>query len=152
MRMYRGEVVWEEAVWRVEMPPPPEDGTAPAAIVGYIVRHPVACTWLAAKRLMVMFFRVRPSYSLAHNLFCAGVYVPLALLGLAGVLLAWRKPEGMAAILLVGIHALIVALTFNDNDGRFTLYFTPLLATAAVLLLCAGCTKVIPAMKPTTNP
>ncbi len=145
MRMYRGEVVWEEEVWRVEMPPPPEDGTAPMAIVGYIVRHPVACTWLAAKRLMVMFFRVRPSYSPVHNLFCIGIYVPLALLGLAGALLAWRKPEGMAAILLVGVHALVVALTFNDNDGRFTLYITPelgLLAAVALIWLAIRIKRV----------
>ena len=32
----------------------------------------------------------------------------------------------------------------NDNDGRFTLYFTPLLATAAVLICC----KIITALKP----
>ena len=29
-------------------------------------------------------------------------------------------------------HALVVALTFNDNDGRFTLYILPLLMTVVV--------------------
>ena len=101
----------------------------------YGLRHPIASGWLVVKRLGVMFLRIRPSYSLAHNLFLLAYHLPIALLGLAGIVLKRRLPQAWAIATMLAAHAFVVALTFNDNDGRFTLYFTPLLAIAACATL-----------------
>ena len=152
MKLYTGEVVWQEDLWRVNMPPP-KDITRTSIADGllYGLRHPQAAAWLVAKRLIVMFLRIRPTYSRLHNLALLAYHLPIALLGLAALIIYRRHPAVSVITAMVAAHALIVALTFNDNDGRFTLYFTPLLATAAMLLLCVGCTKAITALKPTTN-
>jgi hypothetical protein len=138
MKLYTGEVVWQEDLWRVEMPAPKEisrTGIADGLLYG--LRHPVASAWLVAKRLSVMFLRIRPSYSRLHNIALLGYHLPIAVLGLAALALLRRSRAVTIIAAMVAAHALVVALTFNDNDGRFTLYFTPLLATAAVLLACS---------------
>ena len=148
MKLYTGEVVWQEDLWRVNMPAP-KDFTRTGIADGFLygLRHPLASAWLVAKRLFVMFLRIRPSYSRLHNLALLAYHLPIALLGLAALILFRRHPAVSVITAMVAAHALVVALTFNDNDGRFTLYFTPLLATAAVLLVCAGGSKAVSALK-----
>lgn len=136
-KLYGGEVVWQEDLWRVDMPEAPEDKTSFTVAIKYIVRHPVACSWLAAKRVGVMFLKVRPGYSTAHNLFLLAIYLPLFILTLAGAILSRKTNETMAVISLILAHGLVVALTFNDNDGRFTVHITPLLAIMAAVALNA---------------
>ena len=144
MKLYTGEVVWQEDLLRVNMPAP-KDITRTSIADGllYGLRHPLASAWLVAKRLTVMFLRIRPSYSRMHNLALLAYHLPIALLGLAALVIYRKHPAVSIITAMVAAHALIVALTFNDNDGRFTLYFTPLLASAAVL----GCSKAVSALK-----
>lgn len=133
-KLYSGEVVWQEDLWRVAMPPPPPDRTYLGA-VKYIFRHPVACCHLAMRRVVVLFLRVRPGYSGAHNAVLLAVYLPLALFGGLGAWLGRRRPGARLAVTLVLAHALVVVLTFNDNDGRFSLYLTPPLGLLAAIVL-----------------
>ncbi|MBR0459533.1 MAG: hypothetical protein IJJ26_09875 [Victivallales bacterium] len=130
VKLYTGEVIWCEDTWRVQMPTPPQEQTYAAAF-GYIVRHPVACTWLALKRAAVMILKVRPAYSWKHNALLLILYLPLTVLAIAGAVRHRKNPIGQAAIALVAAHTLVVMLTFNDYDGRFTLYIMPLLALLA---------------------
>ena len=141
LKLYSGEVVWQEELWRVNMPEADFSKSSLADGVLYGLRHPIASGWLAFKRICVMFLRIRPSYSKAHNLFLLAYHLPIALLGLLGLLLKRRLPQAWAITAMLAAHALVVALTFNDNDGRFTLYFTPLLSVAA----CAALTHFIDA-------
>ncbi|MDD4098577.1 MAG: hypothetical protein PHC30_07385 [Lentisphaeria bacterium] len=134
-KLYSGEVVWQEDLWRVAMPPPPGSDRTYLGAVTYILRHPVACCHLALRRLAVLFLRVRPGYSAGHNAVLLAVYLPLALLGAVGAWLGRRRPEVRLAVTLVLAHALVVALTFNDNDGRFSLYLTPPLGLLAAMAL-----------------
>ena len=131
VKLYKGEVVWQEDLWRVDMPEADFSRSGLADGLLYGLRHPLASAWLVLKRLVVMFLRIRPSYSRMHNLFLLAYHLPITLLGLAGLLLKRRSPTAWAIGAMLAAHSLVVALTFNDNDGRFTLYFTPLLATAA---------------------
>lgn len=138
-KLYAGEVVWQEELWKVSMPEPDDASDITlAAGVNYALQHPVASTWLALKRLGVMFLRIRPSYSLPHNAFLILFHLPVAALGIAALILWRKKPEIAIITTMTLAHALIVALTFNDNDGRFTLYFTPLLAIAATMAVKHG--------------
>ena len=127
-----GGVVWREPLWRVEMP---REARAPETLgegLLYGLRHPVASGWLVCKRLAMMFLRIRPTFSLKHNLFLLLCQVPLTVCGLAA-LWVWRRRAVVGALgAMLLAHALIVALTFNDNDGRFTLYILPLLMMVAV--------------------
>ena len=131
-KLYDGEVVWREPLWRVEMP---REARAPETLgegLLYGLRHPVASGWLVCKRLAMMFLRIRPTFSLKHNLFLLLCQVPLTVCGLAA-LWVWRRRAVVGALVAMLLaHALIVALTFNDNDGRFTLYILPLLMMVAV--------------------
>ena len=135
IKLYSGEVVWCEDLWRVKMPEADFTKTGLLDGVLYGLRHPIASGWLVIKRLGVMFLRIRPSYSFAHNLFLLAYHLPIALLGLAGIVLKRRLPQAWVIATMLAAHAFVVALTFNDNDGRFTLYFTPLLAIAACAAL-----------------
>ncbi len=134
-KLYAGEVVWQEDLWRVAMPPPDGDDRSYLGAVAYIVRHPIACVHLALRRLAVLFLRIRPGYSAAHNAVLLAVYLPLAFLGAAGAWLGQQRLEVRLALALVLAHALVVALTFNDNDGRFSLYLTPPLGLLAAMAL-----------------
>jgi len=134
-KLTRGEVVWRETLWQVQMPP--YDGAADsysdAAL--YVAKHPFACAWLALKRVGGMFLKVRPLYSRTHNLLLLAIYLPLLLAGLGGLFLFRQKTEIQVCTILTFAHALVVALTFNDYDGRFTLYIVPLLAVPAAALV-----------------
>ena len=144
MKLYTGEVVWQEDLWRVDMPAP-KDFSRTSIFDGllYGLSHPVASIRLVLKRLAVMFLRIRPSYSMLHNLALMVYHLPIALLGLAGPVV-FRKSSAVSVITtMLAAHSLVVALTFNDNDGRFTLYFTPLLGIAAILLVCRGLYAVV---------
>ena len=138
VKLYTGEVVWQEDLWRVKMPPADLTRTDLTSGLLYGLRHPVASAWLVAKRLAVMFLRIRPSYSWKHNLFLLAYHVPLTLLAFIGAWLGWKSRHVRMATALVIAHAIVVALTFNDNDGRFTLYFTPLLGLLAATAVAAA--------------
>lgn len=131
LKLYSGEVVWQEELWRVNMPEADFGKSSLADGFLYGLRHPIACGWLVTKRLCVMFLRIRPSFSKMHNLFLLAYHLSVSLFGFWGLFLKRRLPEAWAIAAMVAAHAFVVALTFNDNDGRFTLYFTPLLAIAA---------------------
>ena len=131
VKLYTGEVVWQEDLWRVKMPPADLAKTDLTSGLIYGIRHPVVSAWLVVKRLAVMFLRIRPSYSWKHNLFLLVYHVPLTLLAFIGAWLGWKSRHVRMATAFVIAHAVVVALTFNDNDGRFTLYFTPLLGLLA---------------------
>jgi len=138
VKLYTGEVVWQEDLWRVKMPPADLSRTDLTSGLLYGLRHPVASAWLVAKRLTVMFLRIRPSYSWKHNLFLLAYHVPLTILAFIGAWLGWKNRHVRMATAFVIAHAIVVALTFNDNDGRFTLYFTPLLGLLAATAVAAA--------------
>ncbi len=124
-RLYAGEVLWGYAPWRLRMPPAEGGAEDWGAAVRYVARHPAACLRLAAARVGSLFARVRPMYSLRHNLFLLAVYPALYGLALAGAARHWRSPAGGALLAVIAGHVLTVALTFDHVDGRFFLYVLP---------------------------
>ena len=71
------------------------------------------------------------------------LYVISVILAFIGLWLGWKSRHVRMATAFVIAHAIVVALTFNDNDGRFTLYFTPLLG----LLAATSVATAIPRFK-----
>jgi hypothetical protein len=124
----QGTVLWNMTDWRVPMPAEPVDAPQegwPGAL-RYVARHPVASSRLALTRMGVELIHVRPFYSSTRNAlaaFSVVVFYPFAILA------AWRLravPLARVMIAIIASHLLIVALTFADWDGRFLLYFLPL--------------------------
>jgi 4-amino-4-deoxy-L-arabinose transferase-like glycosyltransferase len=140
--LYKGEVLWGHAPWRLRMPPAPGAADDWGSGLGYVCRHPLACTKLALARVTVLFGRVRPSYSFRHNLFLLCAYPPLYLLALWGIWRRWRRWEVGLLLAVIGGHVLTVALTFDHVDGRFFLYFLPEL----VVLSAAGAAAIVGGM------
>lgn len=132
IKLYKGEVVWNEDLWRLEMPPADMEKTSIADGLKYAIKNPIPSAHLALRRIVVMVLRIRPSYSFRHNAFLIAYHLPMTLLALLGMIIGRRKRHVQISSILVAAHALVVALTFNDNDGRFTLYITPLLDLLAV--------------------
>jgi len=123
--LYQGEVVWRSAPWRLQMPAPETTDEDWLAAGVYILRHPVACARLAAARMGALFGRVRPAHSLKHNLLVLCIYPPLYLLAIPGLRGAWRRREAQILLAVIAGHVLTVMLTFDDQNGRFFLYFWP---------------------------
>lgn len=139
--LYKGEVLWGYAPWRLRMPEPAVAADDWGSALRYVLIHPLACTELALARVTVLFGRVRPSYSWRHNLFLLGAYPLLYLAAAWGLWKRWRRWETGLLLAVIGGHVLTVALTFDHVDGRFFLYFLPeltvLSAGGAVSACCA---------------
>jgi 4-amino-4-deoxy-L-arabinose transferase-like glycosyltransferase len=137
--LYKGEVLWGYAPWRLQMPAPIENSSAWGPALRYVLRHPLACTELALARVGVLFSRVKPGYSFRHNLFMLFAYPPLYLLALWGIWKHRSRWEVGLLLTVIGGHVLTVALTFDHVDGRFFLYFLPEL----VVLSAAGAAALL---------
>jgi hypothetical protein len=127
-----GRVLYEESVFRREMPPDPAPGRRGwRADLGYVARHPGATFALGARRVAVELAHVRPYYRRRHNLLIVAMLLPLYTLAAVGVAATWRHPLTLWLLALVGAHLLVVALTLADHDGRFLLHILGPLAALA---------------------
>ncbi len=133
MWLRQGTVIWKSDEWHVQMP---VDATASSAVgwpgaVRYVAAHPWASARLAVTRMAVELFHARPFYSATRNWLAAIsalIFYPFAVLGW------WRLrtvPLAQLMTAVIGGHLLIIALTFADWDGRFLLYFLPLIYVLA---------------------
>lgn len=132
VKLYKGEVVWNEDLWRLEMPPADMEKTSIADGLKYAIKNPIPSTHLALRRIVVMILRIRPSYSFRRNAFLIAYHLPLSLLALVGMVIGRHKRHVQISAILVAAHVLLVTLTFNGNNERLTLYITPLLSLLAV--------------------
>ena len=96
-----------------------------------VVRNPLSIMKLAALRVAAEFAHVRPFYSRLHNvallLFLPAIYASAAY----GFCRLRNEPLVLLMIAIVFYHALIIAVFFADWDGRFLLYFFPLIGVLA---------------------
>jgi 4-amino-4-deoxy-L-arabinose transferase-like glycosyltransferase len=128
----RGEVIWGFPASRLSMPSETDtdDGGLSGAI-GYVLRHPLASTKLAAVRVFTEMAHTRPFYSRAHNLFCLIFLVPVYVLAVSGFLRRCRQPLAWLLMVVIVSHLLVQAVNYADWDGRFLLYVLPLIGVLA---------------------
>jgi 4-amino-4-deoxy-L-arabinose transferase-like glycosyltransferase len=103
----------------------------------HVVRNPVSTMKLAGLRVAAEFGHVRPFYSRLHNV---AILLLLPLIYASAVYGFYRLRNEALVLLIIAIvfyHTLIIAAFFADWDGRFLLYFFPLIgvlsASGAVL-------------------
>ncbi len=96
-----------------------------------VVRNPVSTMKLAGLRVAAEFAHVRPFYSRLHNvallLFLPAIYASAAY----GFCRLRNEPLTLLIIAIVLYHTFIIAIFFADWDGRFLLYFFPLIGVLA---------------------
>lgn len=130
--LLEGEVVWGYDGWRVPMPvhdlPPGSDWVSAA---NYVIRHPFATARLATSRVAAELVHARPFYSTIHNAFAVAMVLPIYLLAVVGFARTRTDPLARLLLTVIAGHLLIIAATFANWDGRFLLYFFPMILALA---------------------
>jgi hypothetical protein len=128
----RGEVVWGYPPWRLAMPEDPEPRASglPGA-AEYALLHPLACARLATVRVLAELAHVRPFYSWWHNAAILVTLLPLDGLALVGAIATLQRPAARLLLAVIAAHLAVQAVSFADWDGRFLLYFLPLIGVFA---------------------
>lgn len=122
----KGEVIWGYPAARLSMPGSREPIAAGwTGELGYILRHPLACTRLACLRVWTEFAHVRPFYSPRHNSIIVVCVAAVYVLAAIGYFMVRSQPLARLIAAVIGGQALVIALTFADWDGRFLLYVFP---------------------------
>jgi len=93
----------------------------------YVVRNPLSTMKVAGSRVAAEFGHVHPFYSRRHNvallLFLPAIYAS----AVCGFFQLRNEPLVLLMIAIILYHTLIIAAFFADGDGRFLLYFFPLI-------------------------
>ena len=110
--------------------PHPFEGARDSMGLG-VVRNPVSTMKLAGLRVAAEFAHVRPFYSRLHNVALL-LFLPAICASAAyGFCRLRNEPLTLLIMGIVLYHTLIIAVFFADWDGRFLLYFFPLIGVVA---------------------
>ena len=129
--LWSGRVIWTDDASAITMPAPPprppDRNGWRAAIVPYVVRHPVACAQLAARRILTELVHVRRVYSARHNAMIWLTLPPLYVLAATGWWRHRRERFARLCAAVVGAQLLLVGVTAADWDGRYLLMVLPVI-------------------------
>ncbi len=129
-----GVVIWGYEDWNVHMPAGGLSAASPLSdVLGYAIQHPVATLRLAAWRVATALAHARPYHSPVRNALSLAYLLPVYGFALVAAVSRRREPLVCLVGLMIGSQLLLIAATFADWDGRFLLYFLPL-----IQLLAAG--------------
>lgn len=122
-RTWAGEVFWGDDDWRLTMPQPSQEELSNAALIRYVVEHPIDMARLAGARAGWELAQVRPWYSTPLNIFAATSTAGLFLMGLSGFVLlrttAFTKLAALTTLASLGL----IGLTWAIHEGRFGWWF-----------------------------
>ena len=96
-------------------------------ILLFIAKKPGYFLQIAGMRLWYLFVYVRPFYSDSHNYLLLMIMVPSYVLAVRGVLGRAEHPGGkLLLVSLCCFQSLVVALTYMDSGGRYSLVIMPI--------------------------
>jgi 4-amino-4-deoxy-L-arabinose transferase-like glycosyltransferase len=122
-RTARGEVLWNDSEWSIDMPPVAADATSNADYVRYILEHPVDVAKLGAARLGLELIQVRPQRPDVYNAFTAVIMVAFISLFVLGVN-RYRRTPLMGAVAVISLPYMgLIAITWAIQEGRFGWWF-----------------------------
>ena len=130
-QLLEGRVGWGAQETYRDMPQMQIHETGYGGVLKYGMSYPIATAALMMERVAWEMAKVRPYFSLQHNLYILAYLVPIYLLVAAGVWALFRSPLTYFILGIFGLHMALVAVTFADWDGRFLLYSWPLLCVLA---------------------
>lgn len=126
--LLNGKIIWADDDWRLDMPREPGLKRAGwSGAIAYVTKHPFAVAKLATYRIATSLSHIRPQYLLRQNVHYAVMLTLLYALAVAGLLKSLANPLSYLLVMMISGHLLIIAMTFADTDGRFLLYYLPLI-------------------------
>jgi 4-amino-4-deoxy-L-arabinose transferase-like glycosyltransferase len=138
-RTARGEVLWNDSQWSIEMPPVAADATSNADYVAYILDHPIDVAKLGAARLGLELIQVRPQRADVYNVFTAVIMVVFIALFVGGAIRLRRTPLIRAVAVISLPYMGLIAITWAIQEGRFGWWFMttwiPVVAVAVAKLI-----------------
>ena len=122
-RAARGEVLWNDSEWSIEMPPVAADATSNADYIRYILEHPVDVAKLGAARLGLELIQVRPQRPDVYNGFTAVIMAGFIALFVVGAI-RYRRTPLMGAVAVISLPYMgLIAITWAIQEGRFCWWF-----------------------------
>jgi hypothetical protein len=138
-RTARGEVLWNDSQWSIDMPPVAADATSNADYVAYIVDHPIDVAKLGAARLGLELIQVRPQRADVYNVFTAVIMVAFIALFVGGAIRLRQTPLIRAVAVVSLPYMGLIAITWAIQEGRFGWWFMttwiPVVAVAVAKLV-----------------
>ena len=138
-RTARGEVLWNDPEWSIDMPEVSPDATSNTDYLKYILDHPADVAVLGSARLGAELIQVRPQRDRFYNVFTALVMVSFIGLFIAGAVRI-RKSSLVRAVTLISLPYMgLIMITWAIQEGRFGWWFMttwiPVVALSAEHLL-----------------
>ena len=151
-RTARGEVLWNESQWSIDMPPVAADATSNADYVTYILDHPIDVARLGVARLGLELIQVRPQRADVYNVFTAVIMVAFIVMFVGGAIRLRRTPLIRAVAVISLPYMGLIAITWAIQEGRFGWWFMttwiPVVAVAVAKLIERLLTKSSTAFEP----
>ena len=138
-RTARGEVLWNDPQWSIDMPPVDPEATSNGDYVKYILDNPIDVAKLGLARLGLELIQVRPQRADVYNVFTAVVMLAFIALFFVGAVKMRRSPL-MRGVAVISVPYMgLIMITWAIQEGRFGWWFMttwiPVVAVAATRLL-----------------
>tara|TARA_B100000959_G_C14997563_1_gene631110 strand:- start:14568 stop:15785 length:1218 start_codon:yes stop_codon:yes gene_type:complete len=127
----KGTVIWGYKGWDIAMPTLDKVSHGWEQGIMVAIKYPLDSAKLAITRIGAELIRVRPYYPRRMNIRLGVEVGTIYLLAFLGAIYVWRNKVSKLILLVVVAHLLILGLTFASYDGRFLLYFFPLIIVMA---------------------
>jgi hypothetical protein len=82
-------------------------------------------------RVVNELWHIQPGFTLGHKIMVVAVLAMVYPLAILGFVRSRGQPLAQFMAAIVACHLLVVAITFDDKDGRYLLYFFPFLVVFA---------------------
>ena len=138
-RTARGEVLWNDPQWSIDMPPVDPEATSNGDYVKYILDHPIDVAKLGFARLGLELIQVRPQRADVYNVFTAGIMLAFIALFIAGARSLRRTPLMRSVAVISFPYMGLIMITWAIQEGRFGWWFMttwiPVVAVISTRLL-----------------
>lgn len=122
-RMARGEVLWNEDQWSIDMPQVSSTASTNFDLVVYVAAHPFDVAVLGSARLGAELIQVRPQYSALNNLMAGLIMVSFLAFFASGFSFLKRSHLRLSVILISLPYMGLISLTWAIQEGRFGWWF-----------------------------
>ena len=122
-RTARGEVLWNDDQWSIDMPPASPDATSNFDYLRYIAEHPLDVAVLGGARLGLELIQVRPQRADLYNFATAVVMVLFVGAFVAGLIQLRRTALARSVAVISVPYMGLIMITWAIQEGRFGWWF-----------------------------
>lgn len=122
-RTARGEVLWNDDQWSIDMPPASPDATSNFDYLRYMAEHPLDVAVLGGARLGLELIQVRPQRADLYNFATAVVMVLFVGAFVAGLIQLRRTALARSVAVISVPYMGLIMITWAIQEGRFGWWF-----------------------------